>query len=201
MDDEIEFTDTQIRIMETALELISEYGYRGTTTRMIAERSDFNELTLFRNFESKEMLLRKALRYELNSERMHNEIPQRWSGDAETDLFDLCILVRNNLRRRKHLIRIMLREQSSNPVVEENVSSVPLIWKEIIVKTISGIIEGTARKGTDVEVASLLIASYILRGEMMTAVLGFDPFDSNTDEKMKVAVGIFLHGIMEGGSG
>lgn len=200
MRDEDEFSETQIRIMENALELISEHGYKGTTTRMIAGRSGFNELTIFRNFVSKEMLLRKALNYELNSERLYGEFPDELSGDTETDLFNLCIIVRNNLRRRKHLIRIMLREQSSNPVVMENVGSITVIWKDILVKTISGILEGSARDGIDIEVASLLIASYIVRGEMMNAMLGSDPFDSNSDEKMREAIGIFLHGIIREGS-
>jgi AcrR family transcriptional regulator len=186
--------------MENALELISEHGYKGTTTRMIAERSGYNELTIFRNFESKEMLLRKALAYELNSERMQNEVPKELTGDTETDLFNLCTIVRNNLRKRKHLIRIMLREQLTNPVVKEHVGSIPMIWKDILIKTISGILEGSVREGIDIEVASLLIASYILRGEMMNALLGSDPFDSNTDEKMREAIGIFLHGIVGEGS-
>ena len=47
---------TEQKIMDAALKLFAKYGYKGATTRAIAEESGFNELTLFRRFKNKENL-------------------------------------------------------------------------------------------------------------------------------------------------
>jgi AcrR family transcriptional regulator len=49
--------DTRLAILDAAAELIGERGYKGTTTRAIAERAGVNEVTLFRHFGSKRGLL------------------------------------------------------------------------------------------------------------------------------------------------
>ena len=46
------------RLLTAAQELFGERGYRGTTTRAIAERAGVNEVTLFRAFGTKQGLLR-----------------------------------------------------------------------------------------------------------------------------------------------
>lgn len=51
-------TETGDAILRAAAELIAERGYRGTTTRAIAERAGVNEVTVFRRFGSKQGLLR-----------------------------------------------------------------------------------------------------------------------------------------------
>jgi AcrR family transcriptional regulator len=49
------------KILEAALQVFSEAGSRGATTRRIAEVAGVNEVTLFRQFGCKERLLREAL--------------------------------------------------------------------------------------------------------------------------------------------
>ena len=39
--------DTRNRIIRAAIELVDEQGYKGATTRAIAERAEVNEVTLF----------------------------------------------------------------------------------------------------------------------------------------------------------
>jgi AcrR family transcriptional regulator len=49
------------RLLQAALELLAERGYRGATTREIARRARVSEVTLFRHFGRKEALVREAL--------------------------------------------------------------------------------------------------------------------------------------------
>lgn len=49
---------TRTAILQAAAELFGEQGYRGTTTRAIAERAGVNEVTVFRKFGNKQGLLR-----------------------------------------------------------------------------------------------------------------------------------------------
>jgi AcrR family transcriptional regulator len=49
------------KILEAAVRVFAETGYRGATTRRIAQEAGVNEVTLFRQFGSKEELIREAI--------------------------------------------------------------------------------------------------------------------------------------------
>lgn len=51
---------TSERLIEAALELVAERGYKGATTRLIAQRAGVAEVTLFRAFGSKQQLIAAA---------------------------------------------------------------------------------------------------------------------------------------------
>lgn len=53
--------DTVQKIIDAALKVFGEKGYKGATTRVIAEKAGFSELTLFRKFKTKENLFDMAL--------------------------------------------------------------------------------------------------------------------------------------------
>jgi AcrR family transcriptional regulator len=53
---------TQHRILDAAMRVFEQAGFRGATTRRIAEEARVNEVTLFRHFGTKDELLLAALR-------------------------------------------------------------------------------------------------------------------------------------------
>lgn len=57
---------TKQKIMDAALKVFGDNGYKGATTRAIAEESGFNELTLFRKFKTKENLFNQVLSQNIN---------------------------------------------------------------------------------------------------------------------------------------
>jgi AcrR family transcriptional regulator len=52
---------TPERILAAARQVYAEAGFRGTTTRRVAQVAGVNEITLFRHFGNKETLIKKAL--------------------------------------------------------------------------------------------------------------------------------------------
>ncbi|MGD8353177.1 MAG: helix-turn-helix domain-containing protein, partial [Pseudomonadota bacterium] len=54
--------ETRNKLLEATLELISEKGYLGATTREIAALAGVSELTLFRKFGKKEHLFEEMLK-------------------------------------------------------------------------------------------------------------------------------------------
>jgi AcrR family transcriptional regulator len=54
--------DIRERLLDAAAQVYSETGFRGTTTRRIAQRAEVNEITLFRHFGTKEALVKAALK-------------------------------------------------------------------------------------------------------------------------------------------
>lgn len=54
--------DTRETILGAAARVFSQHGFRGSTTRRIAEAASVNEVTIFRYFGSKAALLQEALK-------------------------------------------------------------------------------------------------------------------------------------------
>lgn len=54
-------TDARSKILAAAIKLFSANGYHATTTRVIAQFADVNEVTLFRHFKSKQQLFQEVL--------------------------------------------------------------------------------------------------------------------------------------------
>lgn len=52
---------TEQKILDAALKVFASKGYAGARTRVIAEKSGFTEMTLFRKFETKENLFNQVL--------------------------------------------------------------------------------------------------------------------------------------------
>ena len=50
------------RILEAAARVYAHHGYRGATTRLIANEAGVNEVTLFRTFGSKDSLFEELAR-------------------------------------------------------------------------------------------------------------------------------------------
>jgi AcrR family transcriptional regulator len=56
---------TEQKFIDTSLKVFAEKGYKGATTRIIADKAGFSELTLFRKFKTKENLFNKVLEHNL----------------------------------------------------------------------------------------------------------------------------------------
>ncbi len=54
--------DTRETILDAAAKVFSQHGFRGSTTRRIADAASVNEVTIFRYFGSKAALLQEALK-------------------------------------------------------------------------------------------------------------------------------------------
>lgn len=55
--------ETEIKILDAALTEFAENGYNGATTKLIADKAGFSELTLFRKFENKENLFNMVVQF------------------------------------------------------------------------------------------------------------------------------------------
>lgn len=75
------------RLIEAALAVLSDRGFRGATTRDIAERAGVSEVTLFRQFGSKAALVDAALDQVTGGFRGRAQSP---TDDLEADLTALA---------------------------------------------------------------------------------------------------------------
>ncbi len=106
---------TKEHILEAAARLYGEHGFRGTTTRRIAQEAGVNEVTLFRLFGSKTALLLEALRVH-GVEPTRAELPTA-PADPLGELTEWCTHKRRAISNMRSIIRKAMSEFEENPAM------------------------------------------------------------------------------------
>jgi AcrR family transcriptional regulator len=110
-------------ILEAAARLFGEHGYRGTTTRRIAREAGVSEVTLFRQFGTKDALLREALGP--SSRRLHVALLPETPGNVERELVAWCAAYLRQLRAARKFIRKSMGESGDRPSVARRAAALP----------------------------------------------------------------------------
>jgi AcrR family transcriptional regulator len=191
--------ETRERILEATLELISEKGYIGATTREIASQAGVSELTLFRKFGNKEHLFEEMLSNFTFLPRLKDLLAEIDEMPVEKGLNTIGIRYLKTLRERRALVQILLSEISHYP------QKVRTIYQQMIYnlgKTLESYLEDRqARK--EVRPIDMDYAAFaFLRALFMTFLNESILWGRNmNDEKIEVTVNmlveIFLNGIKE----
>ena len=98
------------QIIEKAFRVFSKFGYRGSTTKMLADAARINEITLFRYFGSKENLFKKVIEHYSFLARIEELEPSLEHLPYKDALIVLGESFLDNLYRNKNLVRIMNTE-------------------------------------------------------------------------------------------
>lgn len=104
---------TRDQLLDAAARVFAEHGFRGATTRLIAEAADVNEVTLFRLFGSKDALLGEAIRTRVY-EREMVLLPDE-PGDAQAELTAWATAEHAHLSTHRSSIRQGMSELSERP--------------------------------------------------------------------------------------
>jgi AcrR family transcriptional regulator len=101
------------RILDAAAKLYAETGFRGATTRRIAERAGVNEITLFRHFGSKTRLLHEAIKHcGLSSNTL--TLPEQPSA-PRSELAEWAVAQHQEWFERRSLLRTAMGEMEERP--------------------------------------------------------------------------------------
>lgn len=115
--------DTRETILAAALDAYSKYGFRGATTRRIAEAAGVNEVTIFRHFGSKEALLGEALRA-IPAGELHIRLPEE-PRDPSTELSAWSEDQLAHLRDKRSMIRTCMGEIEERPEMTDSAATGP----------------------------------------------------------------------------
>ena len=101
------------KIIDAAARVYAEFGFRGATTRRIAERAGVNEVSLFRHFGSKEALIAEVVRHwaTAGDPQPLPEIPR----DPERELGEWASAHLARLRASRSFIRKTMGEVEERP--------------------------------------------------------------------------------------
>lgn len=111
-------TEPRQRLIDAAVSVFGECGFRGATTRRIAEVAGVNEVTLFRLFGSKSALLEEAVRESQNStiRRADDALPAE-PGDPQAELEAWAREQWRAIRESRSVIRKMMSEVEEHPQI------------------------------------------------------------------------------------
>jgi AcrR family transcriptional regulator len=108
---------TRQRLIEAARAEFGERGIEAATTRGIAERAGCNEVTLFRNFESKQKLLQAVVAETSEEFRVLSECRRGFSGDLLKDLQRYAEVYDESLQRCEGMARALIGESRRRPML------------------------------------------------------------------------------------
>lgn len=109
-------TDTKERILKAGLILFSKKGYLGATTKDIAKKAGVAELTLFRQFSSKERLFEEMINTYTFLPALKGLLPVIIKSDYKSALALIAKKHLDLLYERRDLIRIMHAEVHLYPL-------------------------------------------------------------------------------------
>lgn len=189
--------NTEDRILDATIKLLDEVGWDGATTKRIATEAGVNEVTLFRKFKTKNLLLeaaknRGAIIFLEELEELLKIDPE---CDIQTYLRTIWKNSSNMIDKRTNLIRIAMEEVRG--VSFEN-KVLPKISK-MVLDNLTGYFKYQIAKGTirniDPEVAALNFFSIVFQMNMMWKIYGQNPLVE--DERcLENFLDIFMNGIL-----
>jgi AcrR family transcriptional regulator len=115
--------DRRQEILDAAAGVFARHGFRGSTTRRIADAAGVNEITIFRHFGTKDLLIREAMRHMTQSAGL-TRLPAS-PVDPERELAEWGQAFMAHLRLRSSIIRKTMGELEERPEMCECASAVP----------------------------------------------------------------------------
>ena len=103
------------KLLAAAARIYGESGFRGATTRRIADEAGVNEVTLFRLFGSKSALISEAIRAHAPRATDNVGTLPAEPGEPERELSDWCGAQLTHLRAARSMIRKAMGEIEEHP--------------------------------------------------------------------------------------
>lgn len=150
----------EARILDAALAVWRELGFREATTRKVAERAGVGEVTIFRRFGDKAGLFGKALETQAEAFR---SAAATYTGDLRSDLVAAVTAYQTLLDRNGAIVLDFLLEAPRNAQLR-TIAPVPMQAVAAIAQVISrhqG--EGRIRQGDPMVQVLQLLAPLIVR--------------------------------------
>jgi AcrR family transcriptional regulator len=180
------------QLLLAAARVYADGGYHGATTRRIAAAAGVNEITLFRHFGSKDVLLREALA------RCHSEdaapLPEE-PGDPLRELAEWSRSHLRDLQARASLIRTCLGEFAEHPGLFTPEISCPVR----AVGALAGYLERLKQRDLVSASFDARVAATMLMGVLFADAVGRDivpdMYPNEPEDAVTEYVALFLRGI------
>jgi AcrR family transcriptional regulator len=181
------------QLLDAAARVYAEAGYRGATTRRIAQAAGVNEITLFRHFGSKETLLHEAIA-RAAAEPATIELPPV-PRDPVRELSDWARAQLAHMTERRSIIRTCLGEMEEHPAILSSIDKAPVRATAGLASYLRRLRERKiARAPFDEQVAAAMLMGSLF-GDAMGRDTMPEMFSRSTEESLREYVQLLLRGI------
>ena len=195
--------ETRDKLLRATLELVSDKGYLGATTREIAALAGVSELTLFRKFGKKEKLFEEMLESYTFLPRLRDLVEEAYEKPVREGLSLIGERFLRALQERRPLVQIMLSEMSHYP---EQVRRIYQMMVYNLARTLENYLDQRRARGEvknfDMNFTSFAFLRVLVMTFAYESILrGQDLNDDRIEYIVNELVDIFLNGIALGGEG
>lgn len=190
--------DHRQRILHAAARVYAQHGWRGATTRRIAEEAGVNEVTLFRQFGSKDALLDLTMQ-ESSRIKQDASFPKE-PVDPEQELLDWVTVHHTALVGMRAIVRQMMSDAEEHPdaanCATHGPSAAMAQVREYVVRLRR---HGWITESGEVSPAEVRAAATMLMGAVYADAMNRDimptMFAQPVPETLRAYVRIFLRGV------
>ncbi|MEP6834513.1 MAG: helix-turn-helix domain-containing protein [Gemmatimonas sp.] len=190
--------ENRTKILEAARRIYSQFGWRGATTRRIAEAAGVNEVTLFRQFGNKEALLGAVM----SDSAAHNALPPfpLVPTDPELELTLWAVAHHRRLCEMREMIRQMMGQLAERPDIASCAATGPqgaaAMLREYVVRLRRA---GWLRIGAgSTPPADAAAAVAMLMGTLFADAMGRDFMPEMFPTSAELAVGSYVRLFLRG---
>ncbi|WP_218082683.1 TetR/AcrR family transcriptional regulator [Anthocerotibacter panamensis] len=187
---------TRTRILNAALQVFAQAGVQGATTREIARVAGVNEVTLFRHFISKELLLTATIQQVLAVQNEALTRMEEWTQDLYGDLKYYAGLYNQTLEEYEDLVRTFIGEARRRPETTRQViqQAVQPLRGRLVAYLHQAQQEGRVRSQVNPEAAIDLFTGMLLAGMLLRGAATI-PLAYEREHYLESCVDIFVSGI------
>jgi AcrR family transcriptional regulator len=181
------------QLLDAAVRLYAEVGYRGATTRRIAIAAGVNEITLFRHFGSKDALIREAIT-RAGTSRISDVLPDPPKSPYR-EIREWAKAHIAELRERRSFIRTCMGEIEEHPGIISAENSPPSTAAKALCRYLRRLRETGMAKADFDEVAAAAMLIGTLFADAMGRDIMPDMYRNEPDQALDQYVRLFLRGL------
>ncbi|MDO5351036.1 MAG: TetR/AcrR family transcriptional regulator [Lachnospiraceae bacterium] len=188
------YDETQMKIIDAAMNLVMERGYSSTTTKDIAKAAGINECTIFRKFKGKKEIILSAMELpEWNPCLKAQDFPV--CGDVEQDLVSFAKTYMRKVTPQMVKVSIGLRTPELYGETAPGILKVPQTFKKVLLDYFLELQSQGRLKGMDAEVLAAQFLSMNFGFVFLDASFGKQLFGICKEPYIEDSVKVFIHGI------
>ncbi|MDX8367995.1 TetR/AcrR family transcriptional regulator [Cytobacillus sp. IB215665] len=187
--------DTRERILQATLKLIRQKGFKGATTRAIAQESGVNEVTLFRHFKNKKGIVKAAFDKVSYVPTLSRAIKEKVEWNLAKDLLMFSKLYQQLLNQNRDLIIISLKEGDLFPELEQQIANIPRQLKENLIEYFNTMREKGMMIDTNVEAQAMALIWMNFGFFMSQSNHGTQVTYLTEEEFLKNTIDVFARGL------
>lgn len=189
--------DTNDKILDATINIIKEKGLKAATTRAIARSAGVNEVTIFRNFGSKEGIIKALIERCSYAPAFSKALKENVTWDLEKDLYMLAKLYHQTINNNKDLIIVMISLMGTGhfPEIQEELVYIPRQLKEDLYHYFRTMREKGKIIDTNIEAQVMAFLGANMGLFLIRSFFGTQLTDLTEEEFLQNCIQVFVRGL------